>query len=650
MKKNLDDIRQRIDAIDERLIKLLNQRAKLGQQIAEVKKRDGGPVYHPGRENDILARVAERNNGPLPDDALQNIYREIFSATRAVERELKVASLGAEGSYSHLASLKLFGHSAVHLHEPSFDDVFDAVEKGRADYAVVPVENSIDGPIGQTLDLLANTPLTIYAEYCLPITLTAMGRVDRVGDAKTLYTHFAPRAQARKWIGAHLAGVKVVETSSSSEAASRAAKDPTGIAIGSVEVAALHGMNILAEGIEESSGNQTRFFVMSRTAPPKGRRTKPRWSSRPTTNPERFTTFSAPSPPEGSTCRKSFLAPIGRDVGSIASLSTSTAPPTTRLLRHPSKKWPRPPVVSKSSAPTRPQTTGDRVTEPLFSRALIAGVGLIGGSLALVAKEAGLIGTTVGYGRNRETLERAKALGLVDEIATDPVEACRGVDLVFVATPVESVVPLIATLAPHLPDGCVVTDGGSVKGAIVEQVASLPKRFRFVGGHPVAGTEKSGPDAAFAELYRDHYTILTPTGETDADALTKVTRLWEGVGARVVTMTPADHDKALAVISHLPHLAAYALVETLDEEDADGIIAPFVAGGFKSATRIAASSPEMWRDIFSMNRTATLEAVAMFRRQLDRFATAIEEERHDDLLAMLERVRRLKRNLDKDRS
>ncbi|MBF0171180.1 MAG: prephenate dehydratase [Nitrospinae bacterium] len=274
MKKSLDDIRARIDAIDGRLVKLLNQRAKLGQAIAEVKKRDGRPVYHPARENEILERVVGLNDGPLPDGPLTNIFREIFSATRAVERELKVASLGVAGSYSHLAALKLFGHSAVHLHEASFDDVFAAVEKGQADYAVVPVENSIEGPIGQTLDLLATSPLTVYAEHCYPIRLTVMAKADDLSKVKTLYTHYMPRAQSRRWLGAHLSGVKVVETPSSSEAAARAAKDPDGAAIGSAEAAALYGLSTLVEGIEENPGNQTRFFVMSRTAPPKGKRNK----------------------------------------------------------------------------------------------------------------------------------------------------------------------------------------------------------------------------------------------------------------------------------------------------------------------------------------------------------------------------------------
>ncbi|MBF0171179.1 MAG: prephenate dehydrogenase/arogenate dehydrogenase family protein [Nitrospinae bacterium] len=283
---------------------------------------------------------------------------------------------------------------------------------------------------------------------------------------------------------------------------------------------------------------------------------------------------------------------------------------------------------------------------PLFSRALFAGVGLIGGSLALAAREAGLIGTAVGYGRNRETLEQALALGIVDEIATDPAAACAGADLLFVATPVESVAGLVERLAPHLPDGCVVTDGGSVKGAIVERLARLDPRLPFVGGHPVAGTEKSGPQAAFATLYKDRYTILTPVADTDPGALAKVARLWEGVGAKVVTMTPADHDRALAMISHLPHLTAYALVDTLAEGDPDDRVGRFIAGGFKSTTRIAASDPAMWRDIFSMNRAATLDAVRMFAAHLARFADAIEEERYDDLLAMLRRARERKLALD----
>jgi prephenate dehydrogenase len=290
------------------------------------------------------------------------------------------------------------------------------------------------------------------------------------------------------------------------------------------------------------------------------------------------------------------------------------------------------------------------MAERLFAKGVFVGTGLIGGSLALAAKQAGLIGTTVGYGRNEITLARARALGLIDDYRTDPAAALAGADFLFFATPVESVVPLALGLAPHMAPGLIVSDGGSVKGAIVRGLeGKLPAGIRFVGGHPIAGSEKSGPDAADPGLYRDHYAILTPTPTTDADALDKVVRLWEGVGAKTLTMDIDDHDAALAIISHLPHLVAYALVNTLKDEDPDRIVGKFVAGGFKGATRIAASHPEMWRDIFAMNRTATLAAVARFKDHLDRFAAAIEEERFDDLLTMLEQVRALKLALDAQR-
>lgn len=274
MKDNLNDLREKIDKIDEQLVRLFNRRARLGQKVAEVKQRDGKPVYHPDRENEILARVAERNEGPLLDPALQNIFREIFSATRSVERELKIASLGGAGSYSHLASLKLFGHSAVHLLEPNFNDVFAAVEKGRADYGVVPVENSIEGPVGQTLDLLAKTPLTVYAEFYLSIKPTLLSKAKNLGAITTLYTHYMPLAQCRTWVAAHLPQAAVVETGSSSAAAALAAKDPKSAAIGSEEAARLYKLRVLATGIEERADNQTRFFVIAQNPPPPGERNK----------------------------------------------------------------------------------------------------------------------------------------------------------------------------------------------------------------------------------------------------------------------------------------------------------------------------------------------------------------------------------------
>lgn len=285
--------------------------------------------------------------------------------------------------------------------------------------------------------------------------------------------------------------------------------------------------------------------------------------------------------------------------------------------------------------------------KPLFQRAVIAGAGLIGGSLALAGRRAGLFGSVTGVSRSAATLDAAGELGIIDEAFTDVEKAAEGADLFFAAVPVESIIPLCESAAPYLEPGAVVTDGGSVKARIVELLdAALPSSVRFVGGHPIAGTEKSGPRAAFAELFEDRYTILTPTGKTDPGALAKVKAMWEGVGSKVVEMSPEEHDRALAVISHLPHLAAYALVDTLDRIDADGAIRRFIAGGFKDTTRIAMSDASMWRDIFSMNRNETLKALEEHEKSLAALRGAIEQERFDELEKALERIRRARMGME----
>lgn len=284
----------------------------------------------------------------------------------------------------------------------------------------------------------------------------------------------------------------------------------------------------------------------------------------------------------------------------------------------------------------------------LFNRVVIAGVGLIGGSLAIAGKKRGIFGRTIGLGRTRKTLERALELGVVDEISDDPAVALAGADLFFAAAPVESIVPLCLKVEGNLPDDCVITDGGSVKGRLTAELTEKLKHpSRFVGGHPIAGTEKSGPEAAFATLYEKRYTILTPTPATSAEALRKVRVMWETVGSKVVEMTPEEHDRALALISHLPHVAAYALVETLDGMDPDRIIRGFAAGGFRDTTRIAASHPEMWRDIFSMNQSEVVKAIREYEKSLAGMREAIERADWAGLTERLERARRAKIEMER---
>ena len=251
---------------------------------------------------------------------------------------------------------------------------------------------------------------------------------------------------------------------------------------------------------------------------------------------------------------------------------------------------------------------------PLINRLAVVGVGLIGGSLARVLREKGEVGEIVGIGRGTANLQRAVELGVIDRYEHDLKKGVADADMVFLATPVCTIADIVAEIAPALHSGAIVTDGGSVKEEIVLRCEGLLAGDTcFVGGHPIAGTEKSGVDASFSTLYKGKRCIITPTARTDARALEKVVRMWELAGSEVVLMNPDKHDKVFAAISHLPHMVAYSLVNAVGDYDGcDENILKYSAGGFKDFTRIASSDPVMWRDIALQNRTAVLEMMDFF--------------------------------------
>ncbi len=261
----------------------------------------------------------------------------------------------------------------------------------------------------------------------------------------------------------------------------------------------------------------------------------------------------------------------------------------------------------------------------MFERLSIIGVGLIGGSLARALREAGAVREIVGCSRDADHLARAKALGVVDRYSTDIAEAVRGADVVVLGMPVGAMEGVLRRLAPHLSPGTVLTDVGSTKASVVAAVRNafgeLPANF--VPGHPIAGTERNGVEASFAELFRQRRVVLTPVTETDPAAVQQVRALWEAAGAVVETMTPQHHDEVFAATSHLPHLLAYSLVDTLAQLDEKAEIFRYAAGGFRDFTRIASSDPHMWHDICLANRDALLKVLDLFETDLDRVRAAI---------------------------
>ena len=246
----------------------------------------------------------------------------------------------------------------------------------------------------------------------------------------------------------------------------------------------------------------------------------------------------------------------------------------------------------------------------------VVGVGLIGGSLALALKEAGAVGQVVGVGRGMANLETALKLGVVDSITQELSEGVADADVVFLATPVQSLGTVAEQAMPYLKPGAILTDGGSVKQAVIDAIEPhLRDDVHFVPGHPIAGTENSGAEAAFATLYRDRRCILTPTKRTATQALECIRRMWQLVGSQVVMMEVDKHDRVLAAISHLPHMVAYALVNAVGAYDRyDENILDYSAGGFRDFTRIASSDPTMWRDIALTNRDALVEMMGQFEK------------------------------------
>jgi prephenate dehydrogenase len=271
-------------------------------------------------------------------------------------------------------------------------------------------------------------------------------------------------------------------------------------------------------------------------------------------------------------------------------------------------------------------------------RVAIVGVGLIGGSLGMALRERRLVHTVVGIGRNPNTLEKAVRLGAIDETATDLATGVRNADLIVLATPIGQILADLKRLSTLSIPGAVITDVGSTKGEIARAGDRLTPDGAFVPGHPMAGSERSGVEAARADLFTEATWALTPTSATNPQAFERVRDLAQAVGARTIVLDPEAHDRAVAVTSHLPHVLAYALAALAGEEsEANPRLFDLAAGSFASATRVAASSPELWRDISLSNRDALLDSVRAYRRSLVEAEAALENADADALLALFQK-------------
>jgi cyclohexadieny/prephenate dehydrogenase len=284
----------------------------------------------------------------------------------------------------------------------------------------------------------------------------------------------------------------------------------------------------------------------------------------------------------------------------------------------------------------------------MFEKIALLGLGLIGSSLSHASRRAKLAHHISGYARSAETRATALDIGLVDSIHETAAEAVKHADLIILCSPIGTYAALAQEIAPHLKAGAILTDVGSVKGAVIRDVAPhLPLNVHFIPGHPIAGTEQSGPRAGFETLFDNRWCILTPPPHTDAAALAKLKAYWQALGSNVDEMTPEHHDLVLAITSHLPHLIAYNTVATAAdlEEVTNSEVIKYSAGGFRDFTRIAASDPTMWRDVFLNNREAVLEMLGRFSEELSVLQRAIRWGDGETLFDLFTRARDVRRSI-----
>jgi cyclohexadieny/prephenate dehydrogenase len=295
-----------------------------------------------------------------------------------------------------------------------------------------------------------------------------------------------------------------------------------------------------------------------------------------------------------------------------------------------------------------PAPTPSAEAQPLFERMALIGIGLIGSSLARAARRHGLARSIVCCARTKATLAKALELGLVEEACLDAAEAVRGADLVVVCSPIGTYAEIGARIGPVCAPGTIVSDVGSVKQAVIRDLGPhIPAGVHLVPAHPVAGTEHSGPEAGFAELFEGRWCILTPPPGTNAEAVAKVAELWRRCGSNLELLEPTHHDKVLAITSHLPHLIAYTIVGTATdlEDHTKSEVIKFSASGFRDFTRIAASDPVMWRDIFLNNRDAVLEILQRFTEDLTALQRAIRWGESAKLESLFTRTRAIRRSV-----
>ena len=551
-----------------------------------------------------------------------------------IDPQRRVAYLGPQGTYSHSALLRYFGPEQAGIPQVSIEEVFACVEKGQAEYAVVPVENSSEGSVTATLDCFNQSPLQICGEIQLRIQQVLMTHPQTGPDGiHRIVSHQQSLGQCRNWLDQHYPGIERIAVSSNAEAARLATQEVGIAAIASKTAAEIYQLKVLAQDIEDSRDNTTRFLVISK-----------KYQAKPGINDKTsliITTHNVP----GALFK--VLEPLQRFAVNMSKLESRPSrkeawsytfyidvdghqqdehiAAALAALRQPDigvkilGSYPVSGIVHTEKARD--------ITEPVLldKKIVIVGLGLIGGSVAKALSDKGLSSQLWAIGRNPDDLQLAQEAGVIAGF---------------------SVKAILQGLAGLIKDSCVISDVSSVKQSTVDAaIAAFGKvPANLVPGHPIAGSEKSGFRAARADLFENRRVILTPLPETDHKALELVCALWRELGAEVLEMSVARHDEVLAATSHLPHLLAYALVDTLSQQGTSEEIFRYAAGGFRDFTRIAASDPHMWRDIFLSNAIPLGTILDEFEKDLTRFREALQK---GDSEYIMQALKRTKQSRDK---
>ena len=591
----LDAVRREIDAIDAGLLDLLNRRAAAALEVAAVKSRQAEPRYYrPERETALLRRLAASNAGPLPDDEVARLFREIVSTCRALEQRPVVACATVAGARA------AFGHfgGAADLHvAPNAAGALAAVAATDAVTATAAVATTGAGA-GETA-AVARTPAPAARARCD----FAVIEFSPGGEA-------APAVADAAGAGLVLCGEWYAAGGERYVVAGREPVPPTGDDWTSLVVA--------ADRVADLESRCGALDIVVRSTPIAGRASSIADVAAHKDDPRLAGLLAEYGGGEHTVlgaypnARSGRRTPVGggNSHGRLHGAGTGSGRVGARD------------GARRGASAIRAAAAGGNA---MIRRLCIIGAGLIGGSLARDLGRLGQVGEIVGSSRHASNLERAVALGVIDRFDTDAARAVAGADMVVVAAPLGAMAGIFEHIREALGDDAVITDVGSAKGSVVAAArAGLGPRYaRFVPAHPVAGTEHSGVEASAEHLFERRRVILTPTPETDACALGRVARMWEAVGAEVVEMDVTRHDEVLAATSHLPHMLAYTLVDVLGGMEERAEIFRFSAGGLRDFTRVASSDPQMWHDICQANRDALSDVLERFGAGLGRLGDAV---------------------------